>query len=334
MATLSTIKEQAGLVKSATLIGENTALRVGGVLLDIANYISDNVPELKTLATTLQNAVTSLQSGLATETAARTEGDETLQDALNVEVSARGEADATNLARILAILQGTGDEVSAYLHPYIKIEDFATGAPDDDGRHEYTIKKLNEWLDGVSFTTENPRHHAVLGRCKVYIDGVDCEVYNQVISYANDMGMQFTLGALHKGSDTALTTSWQFCICYRVKASGTWNAWNEISADTIYTKSDGEALAQSLGKTISALHTDNWDEAYNFVKSISESGTQDAIDKWNEILHFINSLGDTSLDGLMESVTKEANERKEADQALQASIDEIGVIDDDTINAL
>lgn len=42
MATLSTLKTNAELVRNATTVGENTAERVGGVLVGIVEYLTDN----------------------------------------------------------------------------------------------------------------------------------------------------------------------------------------------------------------------------------------------------------------------------------------------------
>lgn len=41
MANIDTIRSNANLVKNSTEIGENTAARVGGVLVDIAEYLGD-----------------------------------------------------------------------------------------------------------------------------------------------------------------------------------------------------------------------------------------------------------------------------------------------------
>ena len=41
MATIDEIKQQAAAVKNATQVGENTALRVGGVLVDLCEYMKN-----------------------------------------------------------------------------------------------------------------------------------------------------------------------------------------------------------------------------------------------------------------------------------------------------
>lgn len=42
MATIDEIKKQADAIKNATQVGENTAVRVGGVLVDLANVVGNN----------------------------------------------------------------------------------------------------------------------------------------------------------------------------------------------------------------------------------------------------------------------------------------------------
>lgn len=57
MATIDEIKQQAEAVKNATQLGENTAVRVGGVLVDLANKakeLEDNV-ETKADSTETKN---------------------------------------------------------------------------------------------------------------------------------------------------------------------------------------------------------------------------------------------------------------------------------------
>ena len=41
MATIDEIKQQAEAVKNATQVGENTALRVGGVLVDLCEWMKN-----------------------------------------------------------------------------------------------------------------------------------------------------------------------------------------------------------------------------------------------------------------------------------------------------
>lgn len=50
MATIDEIKQQAAAVKNATQVGENTAERVGGVLVDLANKSKELEDKIKAKA--------------------------------------------------------------------------------------------------------------------------------------------------------------------------------------------------------------------------------------------------------------------------------------------
>lgn len=67
MATIQNIKQRAQQVKDATQIGENTANRVGGVLVDIADHLEQDENQLSSLypadATPTEGSTKPVQSG-------------------------------------------------------------------------------------------------------------------------------------------------------------------------------------------------------------------------------------------------------------------------------
>lgn len=300
MATLDTIKEHAELVKNASVVGENTADRVGGVLTDIVAYIGgidDNNEEIKQL--------------IASEAEERSSADKALEQKVSDEAKARQEADASLSDSLLGLLDGTAAGATARKYPFVKIPDFAEDAPSGDARHDFVVQQLNGWLDQIDFATPNDDTKDRLryyGRCRLGIDGMNAEVYNVVIGYENNDGLQYTLGSIAKYNDKEVTWNSNFHICYRVKTKGEWGAWTSISTDAngvfalksvvsklqtalsteteerqnnYYTKSQIDTLIDGAGGTgggdASAMTADDVDVVFNSVMGETSTASEDEV---------------------------------------------------------
>ena len=90
MATINEIKQQAAAVKNSTLVGENTAVRVGGVLVDLADKAKElegNI-EAKADTATVNAALANVRNTISTEVQER-------KEAIAAEAKAREAADAS-----------------------------------------------------------------------------------------------------------------------------------------------------------------------------------------------------------------------------------------------
>lgn len=99
MATINEIKQQAAAVKNATQVAENTAVRVGGVLVDLANKAKELEDNIATKAdtATVNSALANVKSIISTEVQER-------KQAIAAEAKAREYADAAEVqARQAAI---------------------------------------------------------------------------------------------------------------------------------------------------------------------------------------------------------------------------------------
>lgn len=99
MATINEIKQQAAAVKNATQVAENTAVRVGGVLVDLANKAKELEDNIATKAdtSTVNTSLANVKSIISTEVQER-------KQAIAAEAKAREAADAAEVqARQAAI---------------------------------------------------------------------------------------------------------------------------------------------------------------------------------------------------------------------------------------
>ena len=95
-------------------------------------------------------------------------------------------------------------------------------------------------------------------------------------------------------------------------AQGMWHGVSNVSLNgntltiTCGTKNnnDGTSTYQTVTASLAAIactetQRNNWDNAYNFVQSITGTDTTDVIDHWNEIVDFLAGIEGTTLQAIM-----------------------------------
>jgi len=127
------------------------------------------------------------------------------------------------------------------------------------GSETTKIAEVNSWLDDVSFAnTESDLKK--IGRCKIYVEGVNLEVYNFVLSWASEEGSQMVfgnVGIVNNGNNIAVGGG-NFNIIYRYKQNKKWGKWLYVTGvaptqqDAAYINVGGKLYEVDREKAIAA----------------------------------------------------------------------------------
>lgn len=302
MATITSIKSDATKIKDASVVGENTAKRVGGCITDIVDYIS----------------------ALNTTKVAKTD---IVQRAGTAADKVMSQVAVTNA------LKGTGQDASAYNYGYIAIANFADGWTSGSGTSwtDYVLAALNGWLGKVEFT--NVASSTVFhGRCKLNCGGRMVECYNSPIAYASNTGVQCVMGALAIGSDGKLNfNTTEYAILFRTKADGVWKAWNSLSmtASEIESRMDTEAATRQqadndLLNRINKISSKVDIQAITVVDDLTTGGSVNALSaEQGKVLKSLITAEDGKFATLQKAIDTEAATREMEDEALAESVNTI-----------
>lgn len=288
MATISTIKSNAELVKNASVVGENTATRVGGVLVDIASLLED----------------------LEGESEGKLDASSVVQSSGSSTSSVMSQNAVTQL------LRGKGDEASAYKFALISIDSFATGWTSGVDYSEYVLGKANEWLDAVEFknTEEANKYH---GLCKLDFGGRSVECHNSPVAYASNSGTQSLMGALGIAKDGTVAFSDDYSILFRSRKNGDWTAWKKmsLSAETI------EALVADEVATRKQADADLLAK----INKLTANGNLNAVEVVDGLTSdsSVSALSAKQGKVLNAAIESEAEARENADKTLQNSIEDL-----------
>ena len=101
------------------------------------------------------------------------------------------------------------------------------------GSQTAKISEVNNWLDNVSFVNTEANLKKI-GRCKLFSEGANIEVYNFVLSFASAEGSQLAFGNIAPTNNGAAITisGSQFNILYRIKNKGAWGKWMNVAGTT------------------------------------------------------------------------------------------------------
>lgn len=178
MATIDELLNKAAEVRNERGAGQNTAVRIGDVLLCAAALIQ------------------ALQEGLSSETAARSGGDSGLSGQIAAETTARQSADsglsgqiaAEATARQGAVLEvmsrllGTSSASSAYTDPLVLLGTFDNYAD------------FNAALDAVGSSTDDGVERKHVGWCRALVQGTPFFVLTTVLSWSEQKYGQIIMG--------------------------------------------------------------------------------------------------------------------------------------------
>ena len=124
---------------------------------------------------------------------------------------------------ITELLSGTHTNSSASNYTHIRIPDFSLNTTSDGG-----FSKFKQWLDSFSFIN-SIEYTKYLGRCRCSISGRNIEVYNHIISYADQSGIQVIMGPISYDDTTnTLKLTNTYNILWRYKNSIQTTSWNLI----------------------------------------------------------------------------------------------------------
>ena len=102
-----------------------------------------------------------------------------------------------------------------------------------------------------------------------------------------------------------------------IHAKGMWRGVSNVALSgnnlkiTVGSKDDADNPAIILSADLSSIATTaaqraNWDNAYNFVKSITDTDTDDVINKWQEVVDFLAGIDGTTLQAIMSTKADKA----------------------------
>ena len=351
------ILSDAAVVRDETNEKANTAERVGGVLVELANYLSNFAPvsnvtveadganvrlvlhiknedgTVSTRGVTLPGATTANAGVLTPE----------LLKALNAtdrsETAERQSADAELLKRII----GKSTSSSAYTDPFKYLKNFASEKDENGTITKHAIRVMQDYLLDTLRHSDFHDSFPFIGHMRAHIEGVPIEMWTYVKAWntgsTNGVFVQIVrtnFGLKNGVISSALTES--FHEYHRTVTVGMANGsvtdvtatpWKESTADIRDIADEGISKADAA---LSQIHEERQERAA--ADKANEDLAKEGISKAESASAMLfeeeaaRKEADLSLNNLIEaevterlqSVATEAAERKAADAELQAKI--------------
>lgn len=188
------ILSAAAVVRDETNEKANTAERVGGVLVELANYLSNFAPvsdvtveadganvrlvlHLKNEDGTVSTRRVALPAASTSEAGVLTpELLKTLQAADRYETTSRQAADAELLKRII----GKSASSSAYTDPFRYLENFASEKDENGTITKHAIRVMQDYLLGTLRHSDFNDSFPFIGHMRAHVEGVPIEMWTYV----------------------------------------------------------------------------------------------------------------------------------------------------------
>ena len=363
------ILSDAAVVRDETNEKANTAERVGGVLVELANYLSAFAPVSNVtveadganvrLVLHLKNEDGTVSTRGVTLPAASTENAgvlttellKALQATDRSETASRQAADAELLKRII----GKSTSSSAYTDPFKYLKNFASEKDENGTITKHAIRVMQDYLLETLRHSDFRDSFPYIGHMRAHVEGVPIEVWNYVKSWntasTNGVFVQVvrTNFGLNNGViSSALTES--FHEYHRTVTVGMANgsvtdvtatAWKESNADISDMAEDGISKADAAlakiaaeAKERAAADKANEDLAQEGISKAESASAmlfaeEEAREKADKDL---NDLIEAEVTERLQSVATEAAARKAADAELQAKIQDASSIADEGLD--
>lgn len=173
-------------------------------------------------------SIYALQQQVDKEVDDRGKADKELQASIEAEQTSRTNADTEVLKR----LQGISDSSNALTDPFISLGNITDG----DSTKE---AQLQARLDAACATSENSKF---IGVMRVQLDGVNLQVHQFVIGYAQEYCVQVARGAITINEEKQITSGTVFSEYTRTHTKD--NGWTE------WTLCGGKALADNIRESL------------------------------------------------------------------------------------
>lgn len=363
------ILSDAAVVRDETNEKANTAERVGGVLVELANYLSAFAPvsnvtveadganvrlvlHLKNEDGTVSKRGVTLPGATTANAGVLTpELLKALNAADRYETTSRQAADAELLKRII----GKSASSSAYTDPFRYLENFASEKDENGTVTKHAIRVMQDYLLGTLRHSDFNDSFPFIGHMRAHVEGVPIEMWTYVKAWntgsTNGVFVQVVrtnFGLKNGVISSALTDS--FHEYHRTvtvaMANGsvtdvTATAWKESNADILAIADEGlskadAALAQIAeeAKERAAADRANEDLAKEGISKAESASAmlfaEEAARKEADL--GLNALIEAEVTERLQSVETEEAARKAADAELQAKIQDARAIADEGLD--
>lgn len=267
MATIENIRQRACVVRDEEAEQQNTASRVGGLLVDMACALSESIPWGRVSATAYAADVR-LEYDTVSATGAVTRRSIDLPAASTSNAGVMTAAQAQQLAslpsqvaaeaqELLRRLQGRSDESDASTDPFVWIGDFAPEA----GEAENYMARINAALDALCTLDGGADNRRWCGRLAGTAYGNRFEAVQMALSYAGGRYVQVVAGCVgiaSGGASLSFGVS-EYAVFWRLVEGGVPEAWRRYGGgaqqDVAASAADGRFVYSSGVNNKSVLST-------------------------------------------------------------------------------
>lgn len=227
MATIDELLSKAAEVRNERGAGQNTAVRIGDVLLCAAALIQALQEGLSSETAARSGGDSGLSGQIAAEAAARQSADSGLSGQIAAETTARQNADSSLGGQITAeatARQGAVLEVMSRLLGTSAVSSAYTDAFRLLGRYE-DAASLNAALDAIGATTSSETESKNVGWVRAFLGSIPFYVLSSVDSWSERRYSQIVIGGVGVTGSGTLINSPQPGLYGRKRDGSSWTAW-------------------------------------------------------------------------------------------------------------